>query len=386
VTVADDQRVAVVPAEPQPGTPESAAGQTRTVPASLAPVATSTGLVGIVEVAARAQVSPATVSRALRGSAGVSAPTRARVQAAAAELGYAPSASASALARGRTSVIGVLAPWVSRWFFATVIDGAQRVIAEAGYDLLLSPMVHSASSAALGADIRTLGKKVDGVLGLNVPRDALLDDLPGRPRIPVVTVGCTMPSISGVQIDDHQVGEIATRHLLGLGHRRIAFLGPDPDDHFGFRVAEERHDGYLAALAQVGIRADPVLAVPTGFLVSSGEVAFERLCAGVRTAGSAMPTAVVAVSDEVAMGVIYAARRRGLTVPGDLSVIGVDNHELGYLFDLTTVGQPAREQGALAATMLIEDITGCGDPERRVVRFEPELVVRGTTSPPRRPA
>ena len=96
-----------------------------------------------------------------------------------------------------------------------------------------------------------------------------------------------------------------------------------------------------------------------------------------------MPTAVVAVSDEVAMGVIHGARRRGLTVPRDLSVIGVDNHELGYLFDLTTVGQPAREQGALAAKMLIEDIMGCSDASPRVVRFEPELVVRGTTAPPR---
>lgn len=373
MTVADDRRT--VPSPPEPA-------QSDAPPVSSAQGA-PTGPVGIVEVATRAQVSPATVSRALRGSPGVSAPTRARVQAAARELGYAPSASAAALARGRTSVIGVLAPWVSRWFFATVIDGAQRVIADAGYDLLLSPMVHSASSAAVGADIRTLGKKVDGILGLNVPRDALLDDLPGRQRIPVVTVGCTMPSLSGVQIDDHQVGAIATLHLLELGHSRIAFLGPDPDDQFGFRVAQDRHDGYLQVLRDAGIEPDPTLAIPTGFLVASGEVAFDRLWDAVGGAAAAMPTAVVAVSDEVAMGVIHRARRRGLTVPDDLSVIGVDNHELGYLFDLTTVGQPAREQGALAAKMLIEDIMGCPDPSPRVVRFEPELVVRGTTAPPR---
>jgi LacI family transcriptional regulator, repressor for deo operon, udp, cdd, tsx, nupC, and nupG len=373
MTVADDHRTA---------SPSAGPAHSR-VPPVLSRLDVPTGPVGIVEVAARAQVSPATVSRALRGSPGVSAPTRARVQAAAAELGYAPSASAAALARGRTSVIGVLAPWVSRWFFATVIDGAQQVVADAGYDLLLSPMVHSASSAAVGADIRTLSKKVDGILGLNVPRDALLDDLPGRQRIPVVTVGCTIPSLSGVQIDDHQVGAIATRHLLELGHRRIAFLGPDPDDHFGFRVAEERHDGYLQALAEAGFEPDPTLAIPTGFLVASGGVAFERLWDSVGQSAAAMPTAVVAVSDEVAMGVIHGARRRGLTVPGSLSVIGVDNHELGYLFDLTTVGQPAREQGALAAKMLIEDIMGCSDASPRVVRFEPELVVRGTTAPPR---
>jgi DNA-binding LacI/PurR family transcriptional regulator len=344
------------------------------------------GPIGIVEVAARAQVSPATVSRALRGSPGVSAPTRARVQAAARALGYAPSASAAALARGRTSVIGVLAPWVSRWFFATVIDGAQQVVAEAGYDLLLSPMVHSAESAAVGADIRTLAKKVDGILGLNVPRDALLDDLPGRSRIPVVTVGCTMPSVSGVQIDDHQVGELAARHLIELGHRRIAFLGPDPDDQFGFRVAGERHDGYRAAMAAAGIRVDPALAVPTGFLIASGEEAFDRLYRATADSSDGLPTAIVAVSDEVAMGVLYSARRHGISVPDELSVIGVDNHELGYLFDLTTVGQPAREQGALAAKMLIEDIMGCPGAGARVVRMEPELVVRGTTAPPRPPA
>ncbi len=374
MTVADDHRTA---------SPSAGPAQSR-VPPVLSGLDVPTGPVGIVEVAARAQVSPATVSRALRGSPGVSAPTRARVQAAAAELGYAPSASAAALARGRTSVIGVLAPWVSRWFFATVIDGAQQVVADAGYDLLLSPMVHSASSAAVGADIRTLSKKVDGILGLNVPRDALLDDLPGRQRIPVVTVGCTIPSLSGVQIDDHQVGAIATRHLLELGHRRIAFLGPDPDDHFGFRVAEERHDGYLQALAEAGIEPDPTLAIPTGFLVASGEVAFERLW-------DAVGQSAAAHADRRGGGQRRGRHGRDPRRPaaradryrGDLSVIGVDNHELGYLFDLTTVGQPAREQGALAAKMLIEDIMGCSDASPRVVRFEPELLVRGTTAPPR---
>lgn len=339
-------------------------------------------MIGIVEVAALAGVSPATVSRALRGLPGVSASTRQNVEQAAATLGYVASPSAAALTTGRTSAIGVMAPWISRWFFSAVIEGAQDVVAEQGYDTLLYPLGANAGPHANVVDTRALHKRVDGVLGLNVPlglQPSSLRDL----RIPMVTVGSTIPGISGVVVDDVEVGYAATCHLISLGHRRIAFLGKDPDDNYGFTVASDRERGYEKALHENRIPVDPALIGMTGFPIEAGADALDKLW---REAGGhldQMPTAVFAVSDEVAMGVLYAARRLAIRVPEEMSVIGVDNHDMSYLFDLTTIGQPVREQGRIAAAMLLDHVRIAEPPAPRVVRLNPKLIVRNTTACPR---
>ncbi len=340
-------------------------------------------MIGIVEVAARAGVSPATVSRALRGIPGVSAGTRRAVEKAAADLGYVASASASALARGRTSAIGVMAPWISRWFFSAIIEGAQDVVAERGYDVLLYPLGANAGPDAASIKARTLSKKVDGVLALNVPLHigtVAIVDL----RLPVVTVGAQVPGLSGVMIDDRDVGYQATRHLLELGHRRIAFLGLDPDSAYGFSVASDRHSGYQAALREAGIEPDPALVQTTGFSVEAGEAAVEHQLMLADWDIRQLPTAIVAVSDEVAMGVLYAARKRGVRIPEDVSLIGVDDHDLAYLFDLTTIGQPVREQGRQAAGLLMDRITCPEQSDLAVIRVDAQLVLRNTTAPPRK--
>ncbi len=340
-------------------------------------------MIGIVEVAALAGVSPATVSRALRGLPGVSATTRENVEQAAEALGYVASPSAAALTTGRTRAIGVLAPWISRWFFSAVIEGAQEVVGRQGYDTLLYPLGANAGPAARGIDIRALHKRVDGVLGLNVPLGldpASLRDL----RIPLVTVGSTLPGVAGVLVDDVEVGFTATCHLLELGHRRVAFLGKDPDDMYGFTVAADRERGYEKALRKYRVPVDPSLIGVTGFPVEGGSRELDRLWLEAGKDLARMPTAVFAVSDEVAMGVIYAARHQGIRVPEDLSVIGVDNHDMSYLFDLTTVGQPVREQGRIAAGMLLDHVRITSAPQ--VVRLDPALIIRRTTCPPRREA
>ena len=338
-------------------------------------------LIGIVEVAALAGVSPATVSRALRGLPGVSATTRANVEKAAAALGYVASPSAAALTTGRTSAIGVMAPWISRWFFSAVIEGAQQVVGQEGYDTLLYPLGTNAGPGVAMVDTRSLHKRVDGVLGLNVPlgiRPSSLDEL----RIPLVTVGSTIPGVAGVLVDDVEVGYLATRHLLELGHRRIAFLGRDPDNMYGFMVAADREAGYAKALSECRVAMDHRLIGMTGFQIEAGSSAFEAMWREVGQHLSEMPSAVFAVSDEVAMGVIYAARRNGIRVPEDLSVIGVDNHDMSYLFELTTIGQPVREQGRMAARMLLDHVRMGGTPAAQVIRMRPGLITRRTTAPP----
>ena len=336
----------------------------------------------IVEVAALAGVSPATVSRAMRGLRGVSAPTRLRVAEAAAQLGYVPSPSAAALTTGRTQAIAVLAPWVSRWFFSAVIEGVQEVLSRRGYDVLLYPLDGSAAQdGPMAPGVRSLDKRVDGVLALNVPLGLASVQTLLALRVPVVTVGSMIGSVPAVLVDNVLVGRLATDHLLELGHRCIAFLGSDPAATFGFTVAGDRAEGYRAAMATAGAPVHPGWCPVTGFAVDGGVAAFDRLWDSVLAGDVPRPTAVVAVSDEVAMGVLHAARRRGLVVPGDLSVVGVDNHDLGYLFDLTTVAQPVRDQGRMAALLLLHQLSPEPGP-LRTAEITPHLIVRGTTAPP----
>ena len=342
-----------------------------------------TPMVGIGEVAALAGVSMATVSRAIRGLPGVAHATQLRVQKAAAELGYISSPIAAALAGGKTNTIGVIAPWVSRWFFGTVIEGARQVVAEQGYDLMLYPVGVDPQQAGF-TTIPSLSRRVDGILRINVPRGLhALSEYDAR--MPQVTIGSCLPGVSGVQLDDVHVGYMATKHLLDLGHWRIAFTGLDPDGVYGFRVAADRYEGYRRALDEVGQIPESKLVKTTGFTVQAGEAALEELLIDAGWLIDQMPTAVVAVSDEVAMGLMYAARHRGISIPQQLSVIGVDDHDLAYLFDLTTIAQPVLQQGRTAATMLLKLI--CASPhviiEPGVVAIQAGLVQRNTTAPAR---
>lgn len=336
--------------------------------------------IGIMEVAAASGFSPATVSRALRGMPGVSASTRVVVEKAAATLGYFPSPSASALITGRTNTFGIVAPWVSRWFFSAVIDGAQEVFGAAGYDLLLYP-VTTPTTARGGyvVDSRSIGKRVDGLLALNVPllhsSLASLQTL----HIPVVTVGTAVQGLSGVLVDNELVGRMATRHLLALGHRRIAFFGDDDTSRTdGFTVATDRARGYELEMRDAGLEPDARLFQVSGFSIDGGEAALHRAFS---QPGVPPPTAIFAVSDEVAMGAMYAARARGLRVPGDLSIIGVDGHDFAYLFDLSTVAQPVKDQGRIAARLLLEQVNSPTPRPPSVVSVGCELIRRGTTGP-----
>ena len=337
---------------------------------------------GIVEVAALSGFSPATVSRALRGLPGVSATTRVAVEQAASQLGYFPSPSAAALTTGKTNAIGIIAPWVSRWFFSAVVEGAQEVLAQQGYDLLLYPVGVDGNSRPGGVDTRSLTKRVDGLLALNVPlADKSMVSLRDL-RVPVVTVGTAVEGLSGVLVDNVAVGQQATQHLLDLGHRRIAFFGDDVEDMHGFTAAIDRHRGYDLALRAAGIEPDAGLVQRTGFSINGGEAAVHRMF-GQTGQSRDLPTAVFAVSDEVAMGVLYAARELGLKVPADLSVIGVDGHDFAYLFHLTTVSQPVRDQGRIAARLLLDQVSARQPAPASVVSVGCELIRRSTTGPVR---
>ncbi len=335
-------------------------------------------MTGIKDVARELDMSTATVSRALRGLPGVSDTTRKRVQRAAQQLGYVPSPSAAGLASGQTRTVAVVVPFVTRWFFASVVQGAEEVLREGGYDLLLYNLAGSAAARHRVFEGGRLSKRVDAVLVLSLqPTADELTRLTALDR-PVTFVGADVPGWATVRIDDEQTARTATEHLIELGHRRIAYVGGPGE--LDFTAPNARQAGYRDSLAAAGLPHDPSLEVDGAFTLAGGtEAGMELLIRRDR------PTAIFAASDEMAIGVLRAARDLHLRVPEDVSVVGIDDHELAAFFDLTTVSQPVLEQGRLAAQQVLDAIaastTAAGWQPEQVI-LPTSLLERGSTGPP----
>jgi DNA-binding LacI/PurR family transcriptional regulator len=337
-------------------------------------------MTSIKDVARTVGVSTATVSRALRGLPRVSDSTRVRVLQAAAELDYVASPTAAGLASGHTRAVGVVVPFVSRWFFASVVQGAEAPFRRAGYDLLLYNLAGDTEARQRVFQTHLLRKRVDAVLVLALaPSEQEVASL-ARLNRPVAAVGATVPGWASVGIDDEDTARTAMRHLLQLGHRRIGYIGGSLEEQLDFAAPRARLAGYRAAMREAGAGLDPGWQTVSDFTVRGGVAAMQRLLTGEHP----MPTAVFAASDEMAIGAVHAARGLGLRVPEDVSVIGVDDHEMAEYFDLTTVAQPVHEQGRLAAELLLEAMTAGAAAETAapVVTMPTRLVVRGTTAPP----
>lgn len=337
-------------------------------------------MVGIDEVARVAGVSTATVSRALSGRGRVSAATRMRVEQAADRLGYVVQASASSLASGRTRSIGVLLPLLDPWFFSTVLGGIADTLARRGYDLTLYVLSHDAEArrTTFGTFLRR--QRVDAVIAVSIDvAETEAEALAGL-NVPIVRIGGAHRHMTSLAIDDEAVGALATSHLLQLGHRAIAHIGSVPEFDADFRVPSQRRRGYERALVEAGIPLRDGLFEASDFTIAGGAAAANRLL----DAPGERPTAIFAASDEMAVGAILAARERGLRVPEDLSIVGVDGHELGAFFRLTSIDQAPREQGARAAetvlALLEPDGATDAPPAHAVLPFA--LVVRGSTAPP----
>lgn len=331
---------------------------------------------GIHEVARVAGVSAATVSRALSGRGSVSPSTRERVVAAATELGYVVSSSASGLATGRTRNVGVVIPFLNRWFFGAVVEGAESALLERGYDLTLYNLGGSDEERRLVFQHFLLRKRVDAVIAvsLELTGDEVqrLIDLDK----PIVGVGGPLPGVRTLSLDDTELGRLATEHLLALGHTDIAHIGGEALE-MDFHLPTNRRHGYEQAMHAAGLETLDRHFHAADFTMEGGYRAAKQLLGN----PSGRPTAIFAASDEMAIGAILAAKDLGMHVPSDVSIIGIDDHELAEFFGLTTIAQFPDMQGRMAVEVLMDELhPGERSEETLNIDLPYELVVRSSTA------
>ena len=324
------------------------------------------GVVTIERVAEEAGVSPSTVSRILNGTAVVSAGKKAAVDQAVARLGFVPNPMARGLAGGRTLSIGVVTQAIDSPFYGASLRGIEDALDPAGYSPLFVSGHWDANTESRCIDI-LLSRRVDGIIVLTGRlTDAALKNV--AKRVPVVVTGRAVKAagLFSLNFDNTEGGRLATRHLIDLGHRKIAFISGDPRHP----DATQRLSGYRTALEQAGIVFKPELVVQGEYNEASGVAAVSALIAARQTF-----TAIFAANDQMAIGAAHGLQRHSLRVPEDVSLVGFDDlpTSLYALPPLTTVHQPAYEMGSLAAEALLQLLEGT-KPQQAVPL--PRLIVR----------
>jgi LacI family transcriptional regulator len=335
------------------------------------------GRVTIREVADLAGVSVATVSRVMNGRGDVAPSTRELVLRVVRDHGYTTSRAARGLSGGRTGLVGATVPLVHPAYFSFILSGAAEALSERDMRLVLCPTQHEHDREVSLLERMMHGTTDGGLLILPQESAGELETLllHGYRFVvvdPMLPLNERIPSVSAA----HSAGaDIAVKHLLGLGHRRIAAItGPR-----GWIASEERLRGYQAALAAAGILPEPELVAEANFEIDMGLRAARRLLDLHEP-----PTAIFAFNDNIAIGVLQAARERGVRVPEELSIVGFDDVEAAEIVtpQLTTVRQPLAEMGRMAVSLLERLIEG-QRIEALHVELRTQLVVRQTTAPPR---
>ena len=334
--------------------------------------------VTIKDVASRAGVSYQTVSRVLNAKGEVSDETRARVQAAIDDLDYRPDAAARSLASRRTHVIGLLTADFSDYTHARIIEGAEAEARRQGFLISISGAERGHYGERLYAPLlaqrHTEGLFV-GYHGADGDTGAVCAAIPDD--VPIVSIGFAPqhPRVVTVGVANVEGGRLATAHLLGLGHRRVATItGPT-----AMYSAQERLEGYRAALTHAGLWEDAALITQGDWRSASGYTATLRLL------DQTDFSALFAQNDRMAMGALQALRERGVAVPDDVAVVGFDDIPSAPYFDppLTTVHQPTYELGQLGVRLLIDLIHGQPPASSETPRLPVRLVVRRSCGAPR---
>lgn len=331
--------------------------------------------VRIADVAMRAGVGVGTVSRVLNGSPHVREATRQRVLDAIDQTSYRPSRLAAGLSRGTPTSVAIVVPFLTRPSVVARLAGVIEVLDGEGYDTIVCNVE---TPAQLDRQVRMLaeGHRAAGAVVISLRLSATqLAELTSA-GVPVVLIDVPAKGVPHTVVDDVQGGMMAATYLIGLGHRRIGFIGDAAGSGFGFSSTAGRLRGYRQALTQAGLPADPKLARRVRHEPAAAATTALRLLRLPEP-----PTAIFAASDTHAMGVLSAADAAGLPVPRRLSVIGFDDIEMSAQLGLSTVRQPLRDSGARGAARLAQLLRGMTvSPLREVLPLE--VVARRTTAAP----
>jgi DNA-binding LacI/PurR family transcriptional regulator len=331
--------------------------------------------ISIKDIAVAAGVSHSTVSRALEKSPLVRQETAENIQRIAQQMGYRVSAIARGLATNRTRTIGVVVTTIADPFVGEVVSGIEEAANEHGYSVFLAN-----SNAEPEREINVVHsfeeRRVEGIVVTASRVGALYIPMLSEMRVPVVLINNQRPGefVHSVMIANVAASREATSHLIGLGHRRIAYLG----DQFGYQSDTERFAGYREALEQADLPFQPGLVVHADGRPEGAMQAMERLLALPQ-----LPTAVFCYNDMSALGALKRIRLSGLRVPDDISLVGFDDLFLAQYTDppLTTVRQPKHYMGRLAMETLLRLLSGSTSEEN--VKVPGELVIRESTAPPK---
>ncbi|EKF9835101.1 substrate-binding domain-containing protein [Vibrio cholerae] len=324
------------------------------------------------DIARLAGVSTSTVSHVINKSRFVSDEIAERVNNAAQQLNYAPSALARSLKMNRTKTIGMLVTTSTNPFFGEVVKGVERSCYHKGYNLILCNT--EGDNQRMKASINTLlQKRVDGLLLMcSTLEGERLDVFDRYPDIPIVVMdwGPILFASDKIQDNSLQGGYMAAKHLIECGHKEIGCITGPLIRH----QAQMRYEGYKRALAEAGIAMNPDWIVESDFECEGGYQAFEKLYQRGK-----LPSALFVSNDMMAMGVIQAASQRGLRVPDDLSLIGYDDVHIAKFMTpaLTTIHQPKYRLGKAAVDTLLYRLEN-PDTTAQVVQLEPTLVVRNS--------
>lgn len=331
--------------------------------------------VNMEDVARRAGVSIATVSRALRGVAGVSPRTRDKVLAAAEELSYVVSPAASSLSGGATGRVAVVVPQLDSWFSSTMMAAIESTVRGGERDVLLFQVEGREQRSRFFRELPTR-RKADAVVLVSLPLEAEEEQRLELIGVHVVVAGSRLRDYPHVEVDDVAIARCAVEHLVALGHTRIAMIRTSDTEGAHWTSDLHRGQGYAEVMAAHGL-GEPFV-VTEAYGVHAGARGMARLLDDPEP-----PTAVFCYSDDIAVSAYRELVRRGLRVPEDVSLIGVDGNPLAEVFDLTTVDQQAAEQARIAGEMTLRLLAGeTLEDTARLVDFR--LVERGSTAPPRR--
>jgi LacI family transcriptional regulator len=326
----------------------------------------------LTDVARMANVSPATVSRALARPELVNADTQQRIQAVAQRLGYLPDGAGRALASGLSHTVGVVVPTLDAAIFSRAIQGLQRALVDVGYQLLVA--AHDYSLAAEASAVRAmLAHRVDGLVLVGSDRAEETRGLLRAAKLPVVVIWSFDEEFDCIGFDNELAGRLAAEHLLALGHRRIGMISglTEQNDR-----ARSRLRGVRAAMRDVGCDLPDWYVVEQIFTLDGGRIGLSQLLAL-----DEPPSAIVCGNDLLAAGAVFEATARGISVPDQLSVIGIDNLDISAHLNppLTTIHLPTSQLGNAAAGHILARIAGKPVPARQELPVA--LVARASTAP-----